>query len=45
MLWPSPIRVSMAGTPSFVAGTLTRRLGWAMRWCRLRADVSVSSVS
>ena len=35
----------MAGTPSFVAGTFTSRLGWAMRACRSRADLSVASVS
>ena len=45
MLRPSPISVSMAGTPSLVAGTFTRRLGWAMRSCSWRADCSVAAVS
>ncbi len=35
----------MAGMPWRVAGTLTRRLGWAMRPCSSRADDTVSSVS
>ena len=45
MLWPSPISVRIAGTPSRVAGTFTRRFGSAMRSCSWRAACTVPSVS
>ena len=45
MLLPSPIRVSIAGTPSLVAGTFTNRFGWAMRSWKRRASRTVPSVS
>ncbi len=45
MLRPSLIICRMAGTPSGVAGILTRALGWAMRTCRERAAAMVPSVS
>jgi hypothetical protein len=45
MLRPSAIIAWMAGTPSAVAGILTNRFGWSMRWCSRRAAAMVASVS
>ena len=45
MLRPSPTSVRMARTPSAVAGTLTYRLGSAMRSCRSRAEATVPASS
>ncbi len=45
MLFPSPIIVSIAGTPCCVAGTLTKRFGCAICACSSRADFTVDSVS
>ena len=45
MLRPSPISVSIAGTPASVAGTFTKRLGCAMVSCSCRASRTVPSVS
>ncbi len=45
MLRPSPISVSMAGMPSRVAGTFTKRLGRAMASWNFRASRTVPSVS
>ncbi len=45
MLRPSPMSVSIAGTPSRVAGTFTKRFGSAIVSWNRRASRTVPSVS
>jgi len=44
MLMPSAISLEMAGTPSFVPGTLTMRFGRSISFQRSRACRTVASV-